>query len=513
MRITILLIIFFVLHSIVGSGQNVTITPAGITPSTASTIPRLSYDAIKAISSPQPGDMAYDLTFRCLRVYNGQRWYSTDAATSTGTFIPDITALAKAGGSSSDYGIGIATDASGNVYIVGNFFGTATFGSTSVVSAGSMDIFVAKYNSSGVLQWVQRAGGDSGDYGYGVSTDASGSVYITGSFSGTAVFGGVSVTSAGPENSFVAKYNNSGTVQWVQSAVATTGSYGQAIATDASGNVFVSGYFSGTATFGSSSISSAGGSNDIFIAKYNSSGTVQWVRRAGGTSYDFGYGITTDVSGNVYVTGGFSGTASFGSSSVTSAGSADVFIARYSNSDGVLVWVRRGGGASNDLGLAVTTDLSGNVYVTGNFSGTASFGNSFTSEGLGDIFIAKYNSAGTVLWGRRAGGASDDSGFALATDASGNVYITGYFDDTATFGNSTVRGTEDIFVAKYNDSGAVLWVQRAGGASADYGRGIAMDASGNIYVTGYFIDTVTFGSNNVVSAGSSDIFVARLADD
>ncbi|WP_428662095.1 SBBP repeat-containing protein [Runella sp.] len=313
------LIAFLFVWAVRLSAQNTTLSPTVFSP------PKLTYDAILALPSPQIGDVAFDLTFNCLRVYVDGKWLCSyqDPANYT----PNMLAIASAGGTSVEQGQSIAVDGSGNVYITGYFSGTAAFGSTSKTSAGGYDIFVAKYNNSGSLQWVQTAGGTGSDVGYGIAVDGSGNVYITGYFFGTATFGSTSKTSAGISDIFVAKYNTGGTLQWVQTAGGTSTELGYGIAVDGSGNVYITGNFQGTATFGSTLKTSAGGS-DIFVAKYNTNGIFQWVQTAGGTNEDYGQKIDSDTNGNLYVTGFFNDTATFSRNTKTSAGSIDVYIVR-----------------------------------------------------------------------------------------------------------------------------------------------------------------------------------------
>jgi hypothetical protein len=378
------LFLVFVHHA---NAQNVTILPGGITPAMSGTYPRISYDAIVALPSPVKGDMAYDITFDCLRVYNGTKWVCTFQHPTDPN--PNAIAIASSGGTGIEYGFAIALDASGNMYITGHYYATTTFGSISLTSAGSSDIFVAKYNSAGTVQWVQSAGGTSSDIGQGIALDASGNVYITGAYQGMATFSTTTKTSAGSYDIFVAKYNSAGTVQWVQSAGGTGSDFGFALALDASGNVYITGYYAGTATFGTTSKTSAG-SSDIFVAKYNSAGTVQWVQSAGGTGSDFGFAIALDASGNVYITGAYLVTATFGSTTKTSAGSSDIFVAKY-NSAGTVQWVQSAGGTNIDDGRNIALAASGNVYVTGYYYDTASFGyNTKTASGGNpDVFIMR----------------------------------------------------------------------------------------------------------------------------
>jgi Leucine-rich repeat (LRR) protein len=408
----------------------------------------------------------------------------------------------------------IALDASGNSYVTGYFVGTATFGSTSLTSNGSQDVFVAKYNASGALLWVRQAGGAGFDGGWSIKVDASGNSYVTGAFRGTATFSPTtSLTSAGNFDAFVAKYDASGTLQWVRQVGGANYSFGADLAVDAVGNSYVTGPFVGPATFSPTTSLTSTGSGDVFVAKYDASGILLWVRQAGGTDNDQGRGIALDASGNSYVTGSFSGTATFGSTTLTSTGSSDVFVAKY-DASGTVLWAKQAGGSNGETVYGIAVDASGNSYMTGNFSGTATFGStSLTSTGSDDIFVAKCDASGTVLWAKKAGGATVDEGRGITVDAVGNSYVTGNFSGTATFGSTSLisTGSDDIFVAKYDASGILLWVRQAGGTDNDQGRGIALDASGNSYVTGPFASTANFGSTTLTSTDGSDIFVAKLS--
>ncbi|MCX6146500.1 MAG: SBBP repeat-containing protein [Candidatus Kapabacteria bacterium] len=181
------------------------------------------------------------------------------------------------------------------------------------------------------------------------------------------------------------------------------------------------------------------------------------------------------------------------------------------------LWAKKAGGTTEDVSNSVTTDASGNVYVTGYFtSPTITFGTTtITNTGGYDIFIVKYDAAGTVLWAKSAGGTDSDYGSSLTTDASGNVYVTGRFvSPTITFGTTTLTnpGGYDIFIVKYDAAGTVLWAKSAGGTSDDHGRSVSTDASGNVYVTGYFTSpTITFGTTTLTNAGENDIFIAKYA--
>jgi hypothetical protein len=431
---------------------------------------------------------------------------------------PDFAWARKAGGSDSDVGSGIVVDGSGNSYVIGGFIGTTIFGNFTLTSSGLSDVFIAKYDPAGTVLWAMKAGGTDDEYGASIAVDGSGNCYVTGQFGGSATFGNTTVVSSGSEDVFIAKYDATGAVLWVKQAGGTSSDEGYDIAVDNSGNSYVTGYFSGSATFGST-ILTGSGSADIFIAKYNAVGTMLWASQAGGTSGDYGQGIAVDGSGNSYVTGHFFGSVTLGSVTLASIGSADIFVAKYDGS-GTVLWAKQSGGTTPDVSDGIAVDGNSNSYITGYFRGSATFGNTtLSSSGDADIFIAKYDASGTVLWAKRAGGTiGDDIGKDISIDSSGNSYVTGYFSGSATLGSVTLvsSGSYDIFIAKYGASGTLHWAQQAGGTSDDYSNSIDVDDSGNSYLSGYFngsgtsSGSATFGSTTLVSSGSVDIFIAKL---
>ncbi len=451
------------------------------------------------------------------------------------------------GGGDSDIAYSVAVDAEGNVYTTGYFEGTADFdpgaGTFNLTSAGKDDIFVSKLDASGNFVWAKRIGGSSDDTGESIAVDADGDIYITGSFSETVDFdpsdAGVSeLTSAassvgGVTDVFVTKLSASGDFVWAKSMGGSSTDMGFSVAVDDSKNVYTTGRFSQTADFdpgaGTFELSSANNSDDIFVSKLSSSGDFVWAKRMGGTSDDRGLALAVDGSGNVYTTGYFGRTVDFdpgdGTFELTTAGNDDIFVSKLSAS-GDFVWAKRMGGSEKDRGESVALDDAGNVHITGYFTGTADFDPSesgtenLTSAGSRDIFVSKLSTSGNFVWAKRMGGDSFDVGGAsVAVDASGNVYTTGTFTNTADFdpgngvSNLTSKGTFDIFVSKLDASGNFVWVGQLGGGSVDQSFSIAVNATGTIYTTGYFMGQADFAPNEGVdeltSAGSGDIFVSK----
>ena len=238
----------------------------------------------------------------------------------------------------------------------------------------------------------------------------------------------------------------------------------------------------------------------------------EWATQAGGTGWDRGYAITTDATENCYVTGYFKVTATFGDITLTSSGDDDIFVAKM-DANGNWQWATRAGGNSEDVGYGITIDDTGNCYVAGFFNGTATFGDiTLTSSGGADIFVAKLDSDGNWLWATRAGGSSWDEGNGITIDDAGNTYVTGSFYQIATFGSYSITssGNKDIFIAKLDSDGNWLWATEAGGSGFDDGDGITTDNEGNSYLTGRFEETASFGSYSLTRNGSGDIFVSKM---
>ena len=235
----------------------------------------------------------------------------------------------RLGDTQADEGMAIAMDESGNVVVTGNFQGTVDFGGGPLTSAGFQDIFVAKYDANGVHQWSRRFGGLGGEIGNAIALDRFGNVVVTGGFADVVDFGGGPLTSAGAYDIFLAKYNSSGVHQWSKRFGSTGFDEGYSVAMDRSGYVAVTGYFDNTVDFGGGPRPSAG-NHDIFLAKYDASGVHQWSQRFGDQSYDFGHAVAMDTQGIVVFTGEFRWTADFGGGPLQTAfNTTDIFLAQY----------------------------------------------------------------------------------------------------------------------------------------------------------------------------------------
>ena len=298
-----------------------------------------------------------------------------------------------------------------------------------------------------------------------------------------------------------------------------------AVATDSSGNAYVTGEFHGKVSFSPTVSLTSAGLADIFVAKYGSDGHLIWAQDMGGPGNDAGTGIAVDTAGNVYAAGYFNGTAAFTTGhTLTSAGDRDIFVVKLDTA-GNFVWADHMGGKGIDQAMGIAVDSSGNVYTTGYFQGTADFdpgsgSHNLTSAGNSDIFVEKLDSSGAFVWADRMGGKAMDRARGITVDASGQVDVTGFFySHTANFNpggttNLTGAGNSDGFVEQLNNDGTFSFAKGVGGKGNDKGTAIAVDSSGNVYTTGFFTGTADFGvgssGHTLTSAGGKDIFVAKL---
>jgi len=370
------------------------------------------------------------------------------------------------GTSGSETSRSVSTDSSGNVIVAGYFASTSmniyaadgTTVSFTLNRSASVDAFIVKYDSSGTPLWAIRIAGDDSDFGFAVHTDSSQNVIVGGYYSSTSLAGGFTpqLSNSGFANAFVAKYNSSGTALWGRRLGGAGFDLTNSIRTDSSQNVIVAGSFSSNplnifAANGSTvsfTLANSGG-QDIFIVKYDSSGTPLWARRISGTGGDQGTSVSTDSSGNIIVAGNHT------------SGSLNIFAANGS---------------------------------------TVSF--TLANSGSNDAFIVKYDSSGTPLWARRLGGTGADEAISVSTDSGGNIVVAGQYGSTSlnifaangstvsfTLANSGTGGTTDAFIVKYDSSGTPLWAKRTGGTGADEAMSVSTDSDGNIVVAGQYAST------------------------
>ncbi|MCC2547602.1 SBBP repeat-containing protein [Hymenobacter sp. BT175] len=425
----------------------------------------------------------------------------------------------SAGGPQAVDGQRIAVDRAGNAYVTGISMGPATFGNQTLAGpTGNNRVnFLAKYDAAGKLQWVQKTTIDENILWQDVAVDPAGSVYVAGSLSTTTRFGRDSLRSRGGDL-FLAKYDGRGTVQWARKISGIEEDRGLDLSTDPVGNVYLSSYFSRSITLGATTLThEIGEETNPFIAKYDARGEVLWARKTPAPFY-----LAPDAAGNLYVTGSFSEKLTIGATMLTGTHPQNVFVAKY-DAAGTAQWAHLVAGAEYITETALAVSSSGLVYVTGNFdSDTLVVGKTrLIRSGKPDravpnydAFLVQYAADGELQWARSVGRKQNDFCYGVAVDGQGSAYLAGHLN-APTQGYSPGRPPArfHLFVSKYSPAGKVQWVQQVAGSSGwDGAQGIAVDPTGNAYVTGFFFGKPAFGTNVLVNPGKvAGLFIAKLS--
>lgn len=422
-----------------------------------------------------------------------------------------------------DYGYGIVNDPAGNVYVAGKYEMDANFSGTTLLDRGNHDIYIAKYTAGGTLEWIKTAGGTLGDYAQALYCDGT-SLYISGEIEGYGNVisfenSSVTLTCVGDNDLFLAKYDLAGNLLWAKSEGGNYSDKALGITADASGNVYICGYFKDAINFGGTAPLTGAGDRDIYLAKYDSNGNFLWVRNAGSAGRDEAKSVICDPAGNIYITGMHSASVTFGSTTLTAPnGYVNMFLVKYAP-DGSVIWAKTAGGDYDDVGWSMTMDASDKIYITGEYNAYALWDSQpLTTSGSAEVFVACYDNAGNAQWARSAGGPIIDRARGIGTDGT-DIYITGQFAMNATFGSHTVTGVDssEIFMAKISNAGNWEWAIAVGGPvdsvellSYESGNAICADAQGNVYATGALLAGGTFGSMSFNPYSRTDAFITRI---
>jgi len=366
------------------------------------------------------------------------------------------------------------------------------------------------------IKWAKKAGSTSWDMGYSIVTDTEGNTYITGDFTGGVQFGSTMLVSTAMRDIFVAKLDSNGNYLWATRAGGYHNDVGHGIALDKQGNCYVVGECTGDSDFQSHQFDDIYSADYGFLAKYSPDGVAlmvylkkQW----------YPWAVAVDKDGNPVTNGNFKGPITIGNKTYQSEGTTDLIITKFYGSTLSPVWAVPGNVRYEQWGYGICTDDLGNILATGSYNDRIIFGNN-TKYGLGrHVFLVKLNTNGIVQWLQVGGSQGDDDGYDVVVDGARNAYITGSFEQTATFSGEganyesvTSAGFTDGFIAKYNSDGAVVWVKRFGGAqNHDRGWGIDIDNDNRIFLAGFFGDQADFGSYTLeANGGSWDTFVAQI---
>jgi hypothetical protein len=446
-------------------------------------------------------------------------------------------------GGSSASGKCITTDEFGNVYAAGVFGSTTDFDPsasvTNLTSNGGLDVYIVKTNPQGDFIWAKNFGGSNDDIPSEIVISATGNVYMTGIFEGTADFNpDASVSNliaVGQQDVFVVKLNANGQYQWAKSIGSTNNDEGNGIdIDDFNESVFVIGTFSLTIDLDpgvSTQTNTSVGSTDIFMLKLNASGEYVTSKTAGSISADRGEDIIiNETTGDQYMTGFVGGTADFdpGVAVVEVIGNNDIFLWKLNEAND-LVYAKKMGGIAVDEGRNIDLDVNGNVYINGSFISTCNFDPNggtlnITSNGSDDVFVAKLTASGNLTWVKTFGSIGTEDFMDMDVTSFGDVYVTGEMaddmdanPDAVLTANLIKYGAEDAYIVSLASDGTFNWATNYGAnsiGSYTRGFGIFADEFNNVYTTGYYQGTVDFdpigASASYTSVAGTDIWYQKL---
>lgn len=391
------------------------------------------------------------------------------------------------------------------------------------------------------FQWAAGLGGNSYEDEGGVHVDVNGNVYSTGSFSNIADFdpgpGTFSLASNGAGDIYITKLDRDGNFVWAKSVGGAKGDGGNAIKVDNSGNIFTTGIFDSIVDFdpgpGTYTLD-AYGSNKAFILKLDGSGNFVWAKcLEGSNTSSYGTDLVLDNFGNVLSVGVFSGISDFdptlGVFNMGAPGKGQTYILKL-NTFGNFVFAKNFSG-NFSIGInSICLDAAGNIFTTGEFNATIDFDpgtgiSNLSSQGDFDVFISKLDINGNFVWAKKIGGVWEDSGHSLKIDQSGNIYISGEYQDVVdfdpgpgTFTMSSVStgfpNANDIFILKMDNNGTFIYSKSIGSAGEDIGYSIVIDSFGNTYTSGTFMNTPDFdpgpGTYTISAVGLKNGYVVKL---
>lgn len=435
---------------------------------------------------------------------------------------PVAVAFSKAiGGSESDSAVSTVADSQGNIFVAVNIRGTVG----SLTSNGETDWMIAKYSPTGTLVWMKNYGGTSSDNIRNIAIDPQGNVVATGLVSPGVNLGGGTLPVTGSYSIGVAKYKGSdGTHMWSKTLNASVGAEGSAIAVDSTGKIYVTGYFRGTMTWGNKTIQVPFSSDlDVFIGVLTDTGTPVTATNFTNTGNERGYAISVDSAGNIVIGGYFSNSVNFGGGEFSSPNAmTDVFLAsfKFDGTKFIHNWSKKYGAPDGNEQLnSLAIDKDGNVVAVGSAIKAIDLGGGLLpSKGGSDSWIVSLTQTGSYRWSDRFGGLSNDYGLGVAVDTTGQTFMTGYFDSSFTAGQTTLtsRGQADSYIVKLNSLGAVQTLRQFGGSAQDVSQSVTTSPTGWIALTGYFFGTGFFnGTNDTVngaltSSGQADAFLMQI---
>ncbi|HBS89095.1 MAG: hypothetical protein A2W91_06465 [Bacteroidetes bacterium GWF2_38_335] len=398
----------------------------------------------------------------------------------------------------------ISEDSEGNIYLAAGFSDTITLESETLISNGGTDALLIKCNSNGDILWFTSIGGTADDMGTEVTIDPEGNVIFSGVFHSHEVFIGDTILySCGCwEFSFTSKYSSTGELQWVHSVLGEGAVITNGQAVNSEGDIYVTGVFYMQSYFGSDTVVTAG-SADIFLAMYSQSGILQWVKTFGYSGYDYGADITLDNNEMPVLTGYFEKKVTFGNDTLASSGYYDTYIVK-TDADGNPLWAKKAGGENEDQGIGICVDAQNKIYITGFYSGTTWFEDySFESVGNYDSYLARYDENGYFENAVVFGGTDHEMGTKVSVDQTGNIYACGQFSGSVTFADTLLTSTNylDSYLIKLDSDWNRVWIKQAGGLNQQKITDIAVTGNDSLYICITFSDSVFIDGDTIPGYG------------
>lgn len=408
----------------------------------------------------------------------------------------------------------LAADDDGNIFMAGGFLETAEFGLETITSAGGTDFFIAKHNAAGETLWLTGDGGEDYEKLTGIALSDDG-MFICGTFYGTTNIGSESYPSMGSQDIFLARYDLDGNFSWAKHIGSPKTDYVNALCTDPAGNIFITGHYYDSISFGDTSIYAAGIS-DIFIAKYSATGDLIWVQQAGGSSSDQSYSISCDDDGNIVFTGSFFDDITIIDTTLTTQDPTGVFLAKMDN-DGELQYAFQVNGNGLIAQSFAAFDNNGDIFFTGNFTDQVSFGNNNFDAGAFniDIFVTKYSAGGELAWADHGYGLGSDQLISVSVGPLNDFYLTGHYLHDIYFGDLMLTytlccGSAEIFLVRYTEDGNAAWGDQITGERA-MAEAMCKNANDELFVAGMFQLQLAFGDIIIEAEDDYTNFLTGIA--
>ncbi|MBN2681513.1 MAG: T9SS type A sorting domain-containing protein [Bacteroidales bacterium] len=403
-----------------------------------------------------------------------------------------------------------------NYLVCGSFTDTLSVFDNTLISKGNNDAFFAKFDSLGNVLWINSIGGTTGDLATSIDMDSEGNYYFLGTFHSPVLYAfDTTVLSCGcAEYSFILKLSPLGELIWIKGLMGDGAFIAKDLKINENDEVIIGGsyYNSAFMYFGTYY---SNGINDIILAAFSKNGEELFVKTYGNSGMESINSLEIDENNNIFITGWFNTNIDFGNGQMNSVGLKDIFTAKL-DEIGNIIWSNSSGSAQNDEPNTINIDYNGNIIISGYYSGVIEFGSTMLeSQGFEDVFIVKYNNLGDFVWIKTYGNSFDEAGISSGLDSDGNIYLTGRYMMDFIFGDTIVGGNtySNAFVLKLDENGNENWIKTINGNRNDAGIGLFVLENNKLLVTGYIRDSAYFDNELFFATGQNDIFVAELSLD